>query len=297
MSEESFRTIKELITRYELEPNLRDIYVEGKRDLIFFRNFSDFSKQTNVVIYQISDCVSFSEKNRKKAKDMNLSLTYNNRHKVIFFAKELDSNLSNKGPVRCITDKDFDPLLNNDYGCTILWFTDYANIEMYLFNMETFKKYFDNFLKIINSPIKMILKEFSNILVRLFLIRVTNYTLNLNLEWLDFSKYWICKNFKIKFKEDKFIRAYLGKNSQLNKVDLFYLKMEELEEMLDEEVRNYIHGHDFIKLLSLYNKRNFKKKHKYCDIEIIEGVMHSCFEFKLLLSEKLFQNLIKWAKN
>lgn len=88
MSDESFKTITELIIRYDLEPDLRDVYVEGRRDFIFFKKFFEITNHYNVVVYQISDCVRFSEEQRKKAEIENLNLLQNNRNKLIFLQKK-----------------------------------------------------------------------------------------------------------------------------------------------------------------------------------------------------------------
>jgi hypothetical protein len=56
MSPDDRRTIEELIARYELEPTLRDIYVEGYTDALFFRWFLQKSNATNAIVYEI-DCV------------------------------------------------------------------------------------------------------------------------------------------------------------------------------------------------------------------------------------------------
>lgn len=168
---------------------------------------------------------------------------------------------------------------------------------MYLYNEVTLKNYLESFLRKMDHPIGLILKEFSKFLIRIFLIRVTNKILNFNLEWLDFSKYWSCKKLKINFKEHKYINSYLSKSNMLHKKEVFLSKMKEMEQALTNEPRNHIHGHDFIKLLSVYNKRGLKKKQKFCDIEIIEGVLYTCLEIKTIIKEYLFQKLLKWAEN
>ncbi len=297
MLNEDYRTIKELIDRYELEPDLKDVYVEGRRDYIFFKNFFEQIHNKNVVVYQISDTIKFSEDLKNKAKKQGFNLSKNNRNKVIFLAYEIDSQLTNKNPIICITDSDFDIILNINHNCSIIFFTDYANLEMYLFNIETIKKYLENFLRKINCPINKILYEFGKFLNRLFLIRLINEILNLNLEWLDFSKYWSCRKLEINFYEEKFIESYLSKNNKLHNKAVFILKIKEMERRLTNEPRNQINGHDFINLLRIFNKRGLKKRQKFCDKDIVEGVLYSSLEISYILKENLFKKLLKWVQN
>lgn len=295
MIDGDYKTIKELIDRYELEPELRDLYVEGRRDYIFFKNFFEETHKNNVVVYQISDSVRFSEDLRNKAESHGFNLSKNNRNKVLFFAYEINSQLDNKDSIRCITDKDFDIILNVKHDCSILFFTDYANLEMYLFNSKTIKKYLEDFLRKINIPIDKILDEFSKILTRIFLIRLINEVLNLTLDWLDFSKYWTCKNLAINFNEEKYIKSYLSKNNKLQEKLVFISEIKVMEKHLTHDSRNQMNGHDFINLLRIFNKRCLKKRQKFCDRDIVEGAIYTCCEFKNILHEKLFKELLKWA--
>ncbi len=47
------RTLEELVTRYQLEPELRDIYVEGKTDKILLEWFLEQKGVENFAVYEI----------------------------------------------------------------------------------------------------------------------------------------------------------------------------------------------------------------------------------------------------
>jgi hypothetical protein len=47
------RTLEELVTRYQLEPGLRDIYVEGKTDKILLEWFLEQRGVKSFAVYEI----------------------------------------------------------------------------------------------------------------------------------------------------------------------------------------------------------------------------------------------------
>ncbi len=297
MLEGDMHTIDELIARYDLEPDLKDLFVEGRRDLIFYRDILDKTKYKNVIVYQISDKVIITDDLKEKAKKRGLLLSKNNRNKVIFLAQELEPKINNKNTIRCVADSDFNIILKKRNKCSILLFTDYANLEMYLFNFETIRKYFNNFLRRIFCPIKKIIVGFEKTLTRLFLIRLVNEILDYNLTWLEFSKYWSCNNFEINFDENIYINAFLSKNSQLKNKSTFLKAIKKLEKCITSDPRNQIHGHDFIELLRLYSKRCLNKKQKFCDKEIVEGALFCSYDSLEVKKENLFKLLLDWAEN
>jgi hypothetical protein len=74
------RTIEEIIVRYELEPSLRDIYVEGLEDKSLIEWFLSQHGQTNCAIYDVDTIeipaeLLFAE-----------NLVDGNRSRVIFLA-------------------------------------------------------------------------------------------------------------------------------------------------------------------------------------------------------------------
>ena len=129
MENEIRRTLDELVARYELEPDLRDIYVEGKTDKLFLEWFLRNRGIQNIVVYEIETVDISAEKL------FELQLKDNNRSRVITLALYLQDKFPETTPhVICIADKDFDWLFDITYQCDLLFFTDYSCLEMYLFN-------------------------------------------------------------------------------------------------------------------------------------------------------------------
>ena len=144
MEDEKRRRFEELVARYELEPSLRDIYVEGLTDKSLLEWFLEKCGIDNYAIYEI-DTVEIT------AHELyNLGLNDNARSRVIALALKLNNYFKECLPsVICVADRDFDYLLGvSEFDCDLLLFTDYTSIEMYLFNPSIIQK----FLQFITRP-------------------------------------------------------------------------------------------------------------------------------------------------
>ena len=97
------RTVSELLARYELEPTIRDVFVEGDGDSAIINWFTEEVGCKNVFVYDIGT-VDVSEEFLTR-----LGLTNNNRSRVIALSKGLSSHSrALSGRVVCIVDRDFD---------------------------------------------------------------------------------------------------------------------------------------------------------------------------------------------
>lgn len=96
------RTLEELVTRYQLEPELRDIYVEGKTDKIFFEWFLKHKGIENFAVYEI-DTVEIPTQ-----KLLEFGLNDSNRSRAIALALEIQNQFVELPHFTCIADKDFD---------------------------------------------------------------------------------------------------------------------------------------------------------------------------------------------
>ncbi len=178
------RSIKELVTLYELEPKLRDLYVEGRKDAALLNWYLHnetvailrFTKLTpskflrhcwNTTAYPLGDS-----------------------GRIRGSAGELEKALDVKGRrcVRLIVDADFDHLLGTKNTCSLLLRTDFANLDMYLFSESVIDKLTAIVLLGSEYSARTILGEMQAVLQRLFIIRLANCTLNLGLSWISFER-------------------------------------------------------------------------------------------------------------
>jgi len=292
MESEYRHKFEELVARYELEPDLRDIYVEGTTDKDLIEWFLKQKGQQDFAIYVI-DTVDIPPERLNE-----LKLNNNNRDRVIALALDMQHQLSDiPSHLTCIADKDFDWLFQKNYECDILLFTDYSSLEMYLFNEKVLDKFMTLGLGLSNQPVNEILKNLSKVLEELFLIRATNEALDLKMTWLkekDLGKCCSLKGTAIDLQTESFIVKYLNKNNQYNSQSIFVTKLQELKTNTITERRCKIRGHDFIALLCWYIKNKLAKNRKnFHDPKNVAVNLLLCVETEELAKEHLFQRLLK----
>jgi len=291
MDEYSWK-IDELITRYELEPSIKDIFVEGRRDQVILRTFFNKIQIGNIGVHKISSVQIAIEDI-----DTDLDLEEGeNKIKVIFLAKKLDTTIPFSNQVICIADKDFDEFLGRSYNNSKLLFTDYSCMEMYFFSKEFLKDFFELYLLGIPYESNIVFSQLVKILQELFLIRLTRIILKLELKWLNFQGCCSFNNGDIDFDSKDFVNRYLNKNNQHILNNAFLSKIEELRVKLKDDYRFQIRGRDFYELLSYYVLQ-CGTDFKIGNLDAIKRVFFYRFIINDLLNEKLFQSIINWAKN
>jgi hypothetical protein len=181
------RTVDELITRYTYHPELRDLFVEGDRDVRMFRWFLSLLPKNRAAIYQVNtidlppqaviDTGGTEEGNRGRAIALGLLL-----EKTL--AEECEA-------VLCCVDKDF-----HDFGfalpsCRYLVYTDVACIECYAFQANPLAKLFQIYLN--KSLSHREIDAMKKVLSYVFIVRLIKRKLAPTAHWfedftsLDFS--------------------------------------------------------------------------------------------------------------
>ena len=180
------RTIEELQARYDYEPTIRDIYVEGFFDVDVIRWFLDCIQPTDVEVYPIETVDipndlpdGFSPKG-------------GNRTRVIRLANALENTVP-EGRVVCIVDSDFD-LIATALGSSglanrlrHLFRTDVTAMELYLFSTTSVAK----LIRIVArnhdvSPAEL-LAQIGSVLRQVFAVRYVNAMDGFEFRWIDFT--------------------------------------------------------------------------------------------------------------
>jgi len=291
MIEGNIRTIKELIQRYRLEPKIFDIFVEGNRDYSFYNYFIKEIGVKNIEIYVIDTI----ELNKQDLNNFSLSIKKNNKNKVIALSHLLEKSIPELDNVRCIVDSDFDIILKKKYNYRTLLLTDYSSLELYLFNKKILRKFFELVIGGIRFSINLIISQFSDILVEIFLIRLANFLLETNLEWLSIKKCCSFNNSEISFDSNTFIRRYLSKNGKLTLEEEFKKIIEDNRANLTDDPRKQIHRDDFFEIMSLFLRRVCKFELKLSSIEFVSKSLFGCIEINQLLEKNLFKKLKNWV--
>ena len=296
MEDEKRRKLDELVARYELEPSLHDVYVEGLTDKCIIQWFLEESNldTENVAVYEI-DTIDIPTDWL-----LALGLNDNNRSRVIFLACQLQSLFEGSLPsVICIADKDFDNLIATSHiESELLLFTDYTSIEMYLFDSNIIEKFLRLALGKDDLEAVNILTNISRILEEMFLLRAANQSLSYGMEWLSSASLKRCfkrrNGGKIEFDSNDFVDKYLNKNNRTSEKIAFLDKVKELRNKNISEIRNKIRGHDFIKLFCWYIEPYLPKNKKgFSEPEIVLGTLLCCLDVDDLMQEKLFQELTR----
>jgi Protein of unknown function (DUF4435) len=296
MEDEKRRRLQELIARYELEPSLCDVYVEGLTDKYLIQWFLDKLGIDNYAIYEI-DTVEISTNEL-----FQLGLNDSNRSRVIALALQLgDYFRGNLPSVTCVADRDFDYLLgSSEFDSDLLLFTDYTSIEMYLFNSSVLEKFVQLALRTHNLTSFQIIRNITPILEEMFLLRATNHDLNYGMEWLVRSALKRClkrKGDRVEFNSNDFLEKYLNKNSRIGDKSNFLCKVQELRQKNIEEIKNKVRGHDFIDLLCWYIEPHLPSSRKgFIEPDVSFGALLCCLDIDYLMEERLFQELAKRYK-
>ena len=241
------KKIKEIISLYNVEGELNDVFVEGHSDYIFYSWFCEACNLKIPSIYKI-ETIEIDISHLESS-----SLANNNRDRLIYLSRQFEqANLKSVQKPLCIVDRDFDlDLVDNDY----LSITDYHSHEVYAFTKKTFLNFFRLSLNNVNVEIDNVYSGFSIILKSLYSIRKTNLNLKWNMQWQPIENYVKILDGKIVFEKDKFVDAYLKVNKKKDLITNFKAELLSIEDKLEKDHIHYIRGHDFLELMLVFIKK------------------------------------------
>lgn len=243
MTEFARRTISELLARYELEPELKDVFVEGIFDQEVIMSYFRGANHIDRMAYEINSVEVPSELLMKHG------LTEGNKQRVIALAREL-SILPTECSYRCLVDKDLDHWFGTLEATPRLNWTEFSSIELNFFSDEilqailvttakakivSWKKYNDSLIEILSG---------------LYVLRLADRELSLSLDWLPITKCLSHKNNQIIFDFSRYIDRLLMKNKKNNLRGQFKTSVAEWTKKLSGDYRNHIRGHNFVELLA-----------------------------------------------
>lgn len=172
-------TIDELITKYELEPDLDDVYVEGSYD----KEILDAAlKHLNIQrpVYEI-DTVEISADVLES-----YGFTDGQRQRVIVLSKLL--SLGQNTPVRFLADKDFDDLLGVRHVGDGLVFTKYNDIESVFFSEDKVRNLIEGAGSAKIKLWDVVHRNIEDAVRKIAAVRIALRDLNINIKLSDISK-------------------------------------------------------------------------------------------------------------
>lgn len=238
------RTINELVARYELEPELRDLYVEGVFDKDVISACLASSNEIGIAVYEIDGVdvpaeLVFSH-----------GLTDGNKQRVIVLARELQSTLSCDCSVVCLVDRDLDHWLKELEDIKYLKWTRFCSIESCFDSETTIKSILVDFH---GSKIKNFQEYFGSLvdtLTVLYALRLADAHCSWGMTWIPFEKCLSRENDSIRFDLNDYVQRLLIKNSKSKKSDEFLASYKHWRELLIGDFRLFSRGHDLVDLLA-----------------------------------------------
>ena len=283
------RTIPELATRYQLEPTLRDVYVEGNFDKNVITWYLRRAGRHNMRVFEV-DFVEVPP-----ALVAARGLTDGNRQRVLTLAYELELAIGEGSrQATCIFDSDADYLLGDRWGNTLSFATDFSCMEMYLFDEIHLGKFLQLILEVNDVDVAQLITTYADILTELFLIRAASLSLRLPIRFLDFTA--CCKHAGSAIILDipEFRRRLLDASNLRPQEVILMAEIERLRTHMKGDPRCYINGEDFIRLVE-WDRRESLRKKELRNYEAVSAALRGCFEFDTVSRNRLFEALIERA--
>lgn len=240
MSEIARRTIAELSARYELEPQLNDVFVEGSFDREVLTNCQ---QQISRAIYEI-DSVDVPATTLQK-----YGLTSGNKQRVIALARELAA-LDGRVRFVCLVDKDLDHWFGPLETVDRLRWSIYCSIELHFLTQEIVRDILltTGRARIVN--LEAFLSSMIAVLRDLYILRLAGRQTSLTLHWVTLRKYLSRDGDCIRFARENYAFALLTTNGCAARRTDFDAACANWAQRISGDARDHARGHDFVTLLA-----------------------------------------------
>ncbi len=276
----------EILALYKLEKDIKDLYVEGNTDRVFFEYYLKNKKCNKKII--TAEVIDFSELPKEYSNGLDLN---SNRNKLLVLSKLFNDNLPSTN-ARCIVDKDFDDYIKIIDNNKLLK-TDFSCLEAYLYCEEVIDKFIN--IGIGNFPFKasFIINQLACVLKPLFCLRLLREIKFASAKLLDIDGNLSIdkKSGTINFDTNDYLDKFILKNNLTSKRKDIHDSFIELDNKLNLEIRHHIHGHDFLNIFFLYVNK-IKNTHKFKEENFPRSLFLSV-ETPMLENYPLFKNIVK----
>jgi hypothetical protein len=281
------RSIEELITRYELEPELRDVYVEGDRDKFFLSWFFEMSTVPKPVIYPVNVAVNISNHTLLRAG------VAGNRGRVIVLCAELEGNLPQIAEnVVGVVDLDYSELLGTIPSSPQLLCTDFSCMESYSITDGSLNKFFQVYLGTAFQKDRC--HEMFDILVELFLLRAAKISLSKSAWPERFTQACSIIAGHVVFDRNGFVYRVLNAGAGTLTLSALEAKVVELRSKSSSDFRRNLNGHDLIQIFSWFAHQIGVDAAIYNERPLQRALMTSVDYDELCLTS-LFKALLQWS--
>lgn len=279
------KNAEELCALYDLEPTLRDVYVEGPSDANFLRWFFSEAKLPDVIVYDI-ETVSIPEEVLSRNR-----LGNGKRDKVIGLALLIEESIPNdSGQITCVVDLDLDILFGVVIKSPYLFFTDLGCMEMYALDDDILTKFLHIVAGRQPSSVNTLRQNLMDIIGKSGLMRATKKSLGWDLPSIDIDRCCVLQGDIIEFNADEAIKRALLTRGKTKQADEYSRRLNELRATAPADQRLFGNGHELTDLLSWYirkwaNNQTITTKH-------VQKYLHISLEYEWLLTQNLFATLV-----
>ncbi len=256
MSDIPRKKLEELLALYTVEQGIFDIYAEGDVDAALLSWFvkPDYDPNQNVGIYAIDQIEVPS------SLVCEYGFEVNNRGRVLALCAYLERHCGHdlRSAVGII-DSDFRKYVPEQPHSTLILVTDFSCLEMYFYNSDTLGKVLSLAFQSTSLSAHKVLEVCSPLLHELFLIRAVNYSMRLNLTYKDFVSFLSFDDSSVSLDRASYLRYYLSASGNLHKLQAVEQEIQILRSRFTSDVRDHIHGHDFLSIFGAWLKSHYTK--------------------------------------
>lgn len=244
--DETLYTLSELLLLYELEPQVRDVIVEGSNDLVLLREaLNRRGLGSSASVYMLSERVRLPKSYKIPA-----GMDDGVRARIWCLAEEFDARFaSGHSSSRCLTavvDRDWSADVHERPNCLLI--TDYASIELYAWDQPTLSKFIMMGLRPRGTVhIEALMNRLEPVLVRLFLARRVAHELGAGDSPPEKVERY-CDLGGGRFLSEKFLKAYGGETARQS--EQLCARIDEMFGSFRDDVRLCIDGHDVVRLVA-----------------------------------------------
>lgn len=256
--------VDELRLRYELEPSLRDLFVEGAFDREVFAQLSARGK-TDRIPYEI-DVVEISDEMLK-----NHGLTRGNKQSVIALAREL-ATIEGACEYLCLVDRDLDHWFGKLEETSRLRWTSCTSLECYFLASPIVRT-----LVVTVSKAKIVdwdrfYTSFLDVLGDMYALRIASRELEWNLKWVAFDKSFSMEEDSLSFDIETYVTKLLNGNSRAKDKVEFQSTWRRWRSTIGQVDGLSVRGHDFVDLMA-WSIRKGKGLGNFADAEALERLL------------------------
>jgi len=238
------RTIEELLLLYELEPSLKDVFVEGTTDRAFVESVLCYSGLGDVQVNEI-EVIEIPD-----SLLTDIPTCSGHRQRVIALALELErtSTVDLTRRVCCIADADEEAGRTPAVHGGLLLYTDFTAMHLYAFSPNVLQRYLDQVVLGFPLSAEATLKAMEPVLREMALSRRLNATLRLGTAPVDATDDCEISGAFIVFDSARFALRFLNKAAAMHRMNEYLAERARLQALLPADSRLWVHEEDFIRL-------------------------------------------------